>query len=82
MYLYDFFIIFYIIFAYVFKKLCSQLTTQLTHGSATVDRGCNNLAHQLAKRAKVHRSTHVWLRSFPEFVLEFCKGEHVNLSID
>jgi ribonuclease HI len=47
-----------------------------------VHRGCNSLAHELAQRAKVHRSTHVWQLHFPDDVLQICNRDSVNLMVD
>jgi hypothetical protein len=61
-------------------KAMSTFFSDLRFGK--VDRCCNNLAYELTQRAKVHRATHVWLMSFPDFVLEIYNGDHVNLARD
>jgi hypothetical protein len=47
-----------------------------------VNRCCNILAHELAQRAKVHRSTHAWHTHFPADILEICNRDSVNMMVD
>jgi hypothetical protein len=61
-------------------KALSPFFPNLSFGK--VDRCCNILAHELAQRAKVHRSMHVWQMHFPDDVLDTCNRDSVNLMVD